>query len=158
LNYRDKGNEGETMSDYPFAEIEPKWRKIWAEQKLYRTDMTRTDKKLYCLVMFLYPSGELLHIGHWYNYGPTDTWARFKRMQGYNVFEPMGYDAFGLPAENYAIKKKIHPAISTAENIRKIRLQLEEIGAMYDREKEINTSGFFYFSTKMAWRIAKWRL
>ncbi len=133
------------MSDYPFAEIEPKWRKIWAEQKLYRTDMTRTDKKLYCLVMFLYPSGELLHIGHWYNYGPTDTWARFKRMQGYNVFEPMGYDAFGLPAENYAIKKKIHPAISTAENIRKIRLQLEEIGAMYDWEKEINTSDPRYY-------------
>lgn len=133
------------MSEYPFAEIEPKWRKIWAEQKLYRTDMTKTEKKLYCLVMFLYPSGELLHIGHWYNYGPTDTWARFKRMQGYNVFEPMGYDAFGLPAENFAIKKKIHPAISTAENIRKIRLQLEEIGAMYDWEKEVNTSDPRYY-------------
>lgn len=133
------------MSDYPFAEIEPKWRKFWKEQKLYCTDMTRVEKKLYCLVMFLYPSGELLHIGHWYNYGPTDTWARFKRMQGYNVFEPMGYDAFGLPAENFAIKKKIHPAISTANNIQKIRVQLEEIGAMYDWDKEINTSDPRYY-------------
>ncbi|MFH1941583.1 MAG: leucine--tRNA ligase, partial [bacterium] len=115
------------------------------EQKLYETDMTDVEKKLYCLVMFIYPSGDRLHIGHWYNYGPTDTWARFKRMQGYNVFEPMGYDAFGLPAENYAIKRGIHPAVSTEGNIAGIRKQLRDIGAMYDWSKEINTSDPKYY-------------
>jgi leucyl-tRNA synthetase len=130
---------------YPFAEIEEKWQRRWQETGLYRTDMSKTEKKLYCLVMFLYPSADKLHIGHWYNYAPTDSWARFKRMQGYNVFEPMGYDAFGLPAENYAIKKGVHPAISTAENIRYIRKQLERFGAMYDWEKEIDTSSPRYY-------------
>ena len=111
------------MSEYLFQDIEKKWQKIWEDLDLYKTDMTDTEKKLYCLVMFLYPSGDRLHIGHWWNYGPTDTWARFKRMQGYNVLEPMGYDAFGLPAENYAIKMGVHPADSTAENIKNIRKQ-----------------------------------
>ncbi len=133
------------MSVYPFAAIEQKWQKRWEETKIYQTDMNDIEKKLYCLVMFIYPSGDKLHIGHWYNYGPTDTWARFKRMQGYTVFEPMGYDAFGLPAENAAIKKGIHPAISTAENIDYIRKQLKAIGAMYDWSKEINTSDPKYY-------------
>jgi len=126
--------------DYDFKKIEQKWQKIWEETKLYSVDFTKTEKKLYCLVMFIYPSGDKLHIGHWYNYGPTDTWARFKRMQGYNVFEPMGYDAFGLPAENYAIKLGVHPAVSTQNNIEYIRKQLKAIGAMYDWDAEINTS------------------
>lgn len=133
------------MSVYPFAKIEQKWQKKWEETKIYQTDMNDIEKKLYCLVMFIYPSGDKLHIGHWYNYGPTDTWARFKRIQGYNVFEPMGYDAFGLPAENAAIKKGIHPAISTAGNIEYIRKQLKAIGAMYDWSKEINTSDPRYY-------------
>jgi len=133
------------MSVYPFAEIEQKWQKKWEETKIYQADMNDIEKKLYCLVMFIYPSGDKLHIGHWYNYGPTDTWARFKRMQGFNVFEPMGYDAFGLPAENAAIKKGIHPAISTAGNIEYIRKQLKAIGAMYDWSKEINTSDPKYY-------------
>ena len=92
---------------YPFIEIESKWQKFWEENETYKTDLSKTEKKLYTLVMFIYPSGAKLHIGHWYNYGPTDSWARFKKLQGYNVFEPIGYDAFGLPAENYAIKIKI---------------------------------------------------
>ncbi|NOZ63013.1 MAG: leucine--tRNA ligase [Calditrichaeota bacterium] len=133
------------MCAYPFAEVEKKWQQKWEKTQLYKTDMNDVDKKLYCLVMFIYPSGDKLHIGHWYNYGPTDTWARFKRMQGYNVFEPMGYDAFGLPAENYAIKHGIHPAISTAQNIEYIRKQLKAIGAMYDWSKEINTSAPEYY-------------
>ena len=133
------------MNQYPFSEVEKKWRKYWEETHLYETDLSKYENKLYVLVMFLYPSGDRLHIGHWYNYGPTDTWARFKRMQGYNVFEPIGYDAFGLPAENYAIKVGIHPAISTAENIRNIREQLKAIGAMYDWSKEINTSDPEYY-------------
>ncbi|MBN2031597.1 leucine--tRNA ligase [bacterium] len=133
------------MGIYPFAEIEKKWQKRWEEKKQYQIDMSRVENKLYCLVMFIYPSGDKLHIGHWYNYGPTDTWARFKRMQGYNVFEPMGYDAFGLPAENYAIKQGVHPAVSTAENISMIRQQLKAMGAMYDWSKEINTSDPEYY-------------
>ncbi len=133
------------MSVYPFAEIETKWQKRWEEEKRYQIDMNRVEKKLYCLVMFIYPSGDKLHIGHWYNYGPTDTWARFKRMQGFNVFEPMGYDAFGLPAENYAIKQGVHPAVSTAENISTIRQQLKAMGTMYDWSKEINTSAPEYY-------------
>lgn len=133
------------MGDFSFKEIEQKWQKKWEKDQLYRTDMSLAEKKLYCLVMFLYPSGDHLHIGHWWNYGPTDTWARFKRMQGFNVFEPMGYDAFGLPAENHAIKKGIHPALSTANNIRTIREQLKAIGSMYDWSKEINTSDPEYY-------------
>ena len=130
---------------YNFVEIEKKWQKQWEETELYKTDMQDIEKKLYCLVMFIYPSGDKLHIGHWYNYGPTDTWARFKRMQGYNVLEPMGYDAFGLPAENYAIKQGIHPKVSTENNIHFIRQQLKSIGAMYDWTKEINTSDPVYY-------------
>lgn len=133
------------MSTFPFESIEKKWQKIWAEKKFTQTDMNDAEKKLYCLVMFIYPSGDRLHIGHWYNYGPTDTWARFKKMQGYNVFEPMGYDAFGLPAENYAIKKGIHPAVSTVDNVNAIREQLKAIGAMYDWSMEINTSDPDYY-------------
>ncbi|HEX9934989.1 MAG TPA: leucine--tRNA ligase [bacterium] len=133
------------MSEPIFKDIERKWQAFWEERKLHVTDMRRTDRKLYCLVMFLYPSSDHLHIGHWWNYGPTDTWARFKRMQGYNVFEPMGYDAFGLPAENYAIKKGVHPAVSTESNIRTIREQLKAIGAMYDWTSEINTSDPAYY-------------
>jgi len=130
---------------YNFKEIESKWQKKWEETNLYKTNLSKTDKKQYCLVMFLYPSGDKLHIGHWYNYGPTDTWARFKRMQGYNVFEPMGYDAFGLPAENYAIKAGVHPAESTEANIKYIRGQLKAMGTMYDWDKEINTSSPEYY-------------
>jgi leucyl-tRNA synthetase len=133
------------IPDYNPRAIEQKWQKEWQNTHLYKTDLTNIEQKLYCLVMFIYPSGDKLHIGHWYNYGPTDTWARFKRMQGYNVFEPIGYDAFGLPAENYAIKAGIHPAISTAHNIRVIREQLKAIGAMYDWDAEIDTSQPEYY-------------
>ena len=135
----------DTNTYYNFIEIEKKWQQIWEDTNLYHTDMQDIEKKLYCLVMFIYPSGDKLHIGHWYNYGPTDTWARFKRMQGFNVFEPMGYDAFGLPAENYAIKQGIHPKESTDNNIGFIRKQLKAIGAMYDWSKEINTSNPEYY-------------
>jgi len=130
---------------YPFKEIEAKWQKIWEEREDYVIDLDSTEKKLFCLVMFSYPSAKKLHLGHWYNYGPTDTWARLKRMQGYNVFEPMGYDAFGLPAENYAVKRGVHPALTTKESIEYIREQLKEIGAMYDWTREVNTSSPDYY-------------
>ena len=124
---------------YPFEEIEAKWQKIWEEEKTFKTDLTDTTKKIYCLVMFIYPSGAKLHCGHWYNYGPTDSWARFKKLQGYNVFEPMGYDAFGLPAENYAIKTGVHPKDSTLKNIADIRDMLKRMGCMYDWDAEMMT-------------------
>ncbi|WP_337864771.1 leucine--tRNA ligase [Ignavibacterium sp.] len=124
---------------YPFDLIEAKWQKFWEENKVFKTDFNDVSKKLYTLVMFIYPSGAKLHIGHWYNYGPTDSWARFKKLQGYNVFEPMGYDAFGLPAENYAIKTGIHPFDSTMQNINEIRQQLKRMGCMYDWNAELMT-------------------
>ncbi len=124
---------------YPFKEIEAKWKKIWDEKQVYKTDLSDDEKKIYCLVMFIYPSGAKLHCGHWYNYGPTDSWARFKKLQGYNVFEPMGYDAFGLPAENYAIKTGVHPYDSTMKNIEDIRKQLKNMGCMYDWDAEMMT-------------------
>ena len=124
---------------YPFELVESKWQKFWEENKVFKTDFDDISKKLYTLVMFIYPSGAKLHIGHWYNYGPTDSWARFKKLQGYNVFEPMGYDAFGLPAENYAIKTGIHPFDSTMQNINDIRQQLKRMGCMYDWDAELMT-------------------
>jgi len=124
---------------YPFAETEKKWQSYWEDNKVFKTDLSKTDDKLYCLVMFIYPSGAKLHIGHWYNYGPTDSWARYKKLKGFNVFEPMGYDAFGLPAENYAIKTGIHPYDSTMTNIKDIREQLKLMGCMYDWDAELMT-------------------
>ncbi len=124
---------------YPFELVESKWQKFWEENKVFKTDFNDVSKKLYTLVMFIYPSGAKLHIGHWYNYGPTDSWARFRKLQGYNVFEPMGYDAFGLPAENYAIKTGIHPFDSTMQNINDIRQQLKRMGCMYDWNAELMT-------------------
>ncbi|MEI7907951.1 MAG: class I tRNA ligase family protein, partial [Bacteroidota bacterium] len=124
---------------YPFAEIESKWQTYWEDNNINKTDLSDAEKSLYTLVMFIYPSGSKLHCGHWYNYAPADTWTRFKRLQGFNVFEPMGYDAFGLPAENNAIKTGIHPYDNTMENIADIRKQLKRIGCMYDWEKELMT-------------------
>ena len=120
-------------------QIESKWRKKWEETGLYKFRPERADKKLYVLEMFSYPSGAKLHAGHWYNYGPADTYARFKKMQGYEVFQPMGFDAFGLPAENYAIKTGIHPQDSTLKNIATMENQLKAIGAMYDWDYEVIT-------------------
>ncbi len=117
--------------------MEEKWRKRWEETHLYSFDRSHPEKKLYCLEMFSYPSGAKLHVGHWFNYGPTDSWARFKRMQGYNVFHPMGFDAFGLPAENYAIKTGIHPKDSTLKNIETMEGQLRRMGASFDWDYEV---------------------
>ena len=104
------------MGNYSTA-IDKKWQDKWAESGLYKFDPNKEGEKLYVLEMFSYPSGSQLHAGHWFNYGPVDSWARFKRMQGYNVFQPMGFDAFGLPAENFAIKTGIHPQDSTIKNM-----------------------------------------
>jgi len=130
---------------YPYKETEEKWQKYWADNKVHKTNFEKTDNKLYTLVMFIYPSGAKLHCGHWYNYGPTDTWARYKKLKGFNVFEPMGYDAFGLPAENYAIQTGIHPQDSTLKNIKDIRSQLNKIGCMYDWDSELMTCDPKYY-------------
>ncbi len=122
-----------------YKQIESKWQRIWEETGLYKFDKSKVNKKFYCLEMFSYPSGAKLHAGHWYNYGPADTFARFKRMQGFEVFHPMGFDAFGLPAENYAIKTGIHPEESTLKNIETMEGQLRRIGATYDWDYEIKT-------------------
>ncbi|MDI3477692.1 MAG: leucyl-tRNA synthetase [Thermoanaerobacterium sp.] len=120
-------------------DIDKKWQKKWEDTKLYKFNPDNIDKKLYCLEMFSYPSGAKLHAGHWYNYGPADSWARMKRMQGYEVFHPMGFDAFGLPAENYAIKTGIHPQDSTLQNIKTMERQLREMGATFDWDYEVIT-------------------
>lgn len=119
--------------------IEKKWQKKWDESKINSFDKKDPNNKYYVLEMFSYPSGAKLHIGHWYNYGPADTFARFMRMNGKNVFQPMGFDAFGLPAENYAIKTGIHPKDSTLKNIATMEGQLKRIGAMYDWDNEVIT-------------------
>jgi leucyl-tRNA synthetase len=126
-------------------ETDRKWQKIWKDTDLYKFDPERVDKKLYCLEMFSYPSGSQLHIGHWFNFGLTDTWARVKRMQGWNVFHPMGFDSFGLPAENYAIKTGIHPKDSTYKNIATMEAQLMKMGATYDWDYEVITCDPEYY-------------
>jgi leucyl-tRNA synthetase len=126
------------MGTYSTA-VDRKWQKRWAETELYKFDTSRTDKKLYCLEMFSYPSGAKLHVGHWWNYGLADSWTRMKRLQGWNVFHPMGFDAFGLPAENYAIKTGIHPLDSTVSNIETMEQQLRLLGATYDWDYEVKT-------------------
>lgn len=119
--------------------IEKKWQAIWEKEKLANFNPKNTDKKYYCLEMFSYPSAAKLHLGHWYNYGPTDSFVRYKKMKGFEVFQPMGFDAFGLPAENYAIKTGVHPKESTDKNIENMEQTLKEMGAMFDWNAEIIT-------------------
>lgn len=133
------------MKDYIFHNIEKKWQNIWAKNDSHRPNFSDISKKFYALTMFSYPSGDKLHVGHWYAYGPPDTFARFMKMQGYNVFQPQGFDSFGLPAENYAISHGIHPAESTKNNINTMQNQLKSIGAMYDWRNEIVTSSPEYY-------------
>ncbi|MBQ8751302.1 MAG: leucine--tRNA ligase [Alphaproteobacteria bacterium] len=125
--------------------IDEKWQKKWANENLYKFDENQKNKKLYCLEMFSYPSAAKLHCGHWYNYGVTDTWARFKRMQGYNVFHPQGFDAFGLPAENYAIKTGIHPKDSTNKCIESMLEQYQCMGGSYDQSYFLSTCDEEYY-------------
>ena len=119
--------------------VDEKWQKRWEESKLFKYNPKGEGKKLYVLEMFSYPSGARLHLGHWFNYAPSDSFARFKKMQGYNVFHPMGFDAFGLPAENYAIKTGIHPETSTNNNIANMKKQLTEMGGNYDWDYSVET-------------------
>jgi len=131
--------------EYNFRSIEEKWRKRWAEQKTFKAETTSTKPKYYVLDMFPYPSGAGLHVGHPLGYIASDIYARYKRLKGYNVLHPMGYDAFGLPAEQYAIQTGQHPAITTSENISRYRDQLDKIGFSFDWDREVRTSEPNYY-------------
>ena len=133
-----------SIPQYKPDEIEPKWQARWAADKLYETADHPDKQKFYALTMLPYPSGDL-HIGHWYAMTPSDARARYKRMQGYNVFFPIGFDAFGLPAENAAIKRRIHPKTWTYANIARMRGQLRSMGNMFDWNSEIVSSDPKYY-------------
>ena len=141
----------ERRKPYPFDQIEPKWQAIWEERQLFHAanpgekDFDPSKTKFYILDMFPYPSGAGLHVGHPEGYTATDIIARYKRMRGFNVLHPMGWDAFGLPAEQYAIKSGQHPAITTRENVAKFKAQLKRIGFSYDWQREINTTDPHYY-------------
>ncbi len=141
----------ERRKPYPFDQIEPKWQSIWEERQLFHAlnpgeqDFDPTKPKFYILDMFPYPSGAGLHVGHPEGYTATDIVARYKRMRGFSVLHPMGWDAFGLPAEQYAIKSGQHPAITTRENVAKFKKQLKRIGFSYDWQREINTTEPRYY-------------
>ncbi|MDF2610798.1 MAG: leuS [Lachnospiraceae bacterium] len=123
---------------YNHKEVEKKWRKQWEERPVNVNDGKKP--KYYCLDMFPYPSGSGLHVGHWRGYVISDVWSRYKMLNGYYIIHPMGWDAFGLPAENYAIKMGVHPKKSTAENVANIKRQINEIAAIYDWDMEVNTT------------------
>lgn len=133
------------MQRYDHQAIEQKWQDTWQANGLYNTQDVPGDKKCYVLDMFPYPSGEGLHVGHPKGYIATDIYARFKRMNGYSVLHPMGWDAFGLPAENYALKHKVHPRVAVEKNIATFKAQLAKIGFSYDWNREINTTDPAYY-------------
>jgi leucyl-tRNA synthetase len=141
----------ERRKPYPFDRLEPKWQTIWDETRAFHApnpgeeNFDPTKPKYYVLDMFPYPSGAGLHVGHPEGYTATDIVARYKRLKGFNVLHPMGWDAFGLPAEQYAIKTGQHPAVTTRENVAKFKAQLKRIGFSYDWEREINTTDPTYY-------------
>ena len=139
---------------YNHKSIEKKWREKWEEKPVNpRVDENGNKKqKYYCLDMFPYPSGNGLHVGHWRGYVISDVWSRYKLQQGYYIVHPMGWDAFGLPAENYAIKMGVHPAKSTAANVANIKRQINDIAALYDWDMEVNTTDPEFYNTKRSFR------
>ena len=134
---------------YDAAEIEPKWQQIWRERAAFRTpddpERLASRPKYYVLDMFPYPSGAGLHIGHPEGYTATDVVARKRRMEGFNVLHPMGWDAFGLPAERAAVRENQHPRLITQRNIANFRRQIERLGFSYDWEREVDTSSVDYY-------------
>ena len=130
---------------YNHREVETKWQKVWDDEKAFKTSDDFTKPKYYALVEFPYPSGQGLHVGHPRPYTALDIVARKRRMQGYNVLYPMGWDAFGLPTENYAIKNHIHPRIVTENNVKRFKSQLHSLGYSFDWDREINTTDVKYY-------------
>ena len=133
------------MSEYNFSAIERKWQKYWLEHKTFKTAGDGAGPKFYCLDMFPYPSGAGLHVGHPEGYTATDILCRYKRMKGFNVLHPMGWDAFGLPAEQYAVETGTHPAVTTKKNVDRFREQIRSLGFSYDWDREVNTTDPKYY-------------
>ena len=131
--------------EYNHKKIEKKWQKIWEDEKTFRTDVSRDKEKCYVLDMFPYPSGSGLHVGHPLGYTATDIYSRFKRLNNFNVLHPIGWDAFGLPAEQYALKTGTHPRVTTEKNIKRYREQLKMLGFSYDWDREVNTTDPKYY-------------
>ena len=131
--------------DYNFSEIEKRWQEYWQENKCFKANDQRELEKFYVLDMFPYPSGAGLHVGHPLGYIASDIVSRYKRHKGFNVLHPMGYDSFGLPAEQYAIQTGQHPRITTKENIATYRRQLDLIGFSFDWDREVKTSDPQYY-------------
>ena len=131
--------------EYNFREIEKKWQQYWADNKTYKSELDSSKPKYYVLDMFPYPSGAGLHVGHPLGYIASDIYSRYKKLKGFNVLHPMGYDSFGLPAEQYAIQTGQHPAITTKDNINRYREQLDKIGFSFDWDREIRTSDPSYY-------------
>ena len=149
--------EWEIEERYNFRSIEHKWQKIWEDEKLYKVEIDHKKEKFYALVEFPYPSGAGLHVGHPRSYTALDVISRKKRMQGYNVLYPMGFDAFGLPAENYAIKTGVHPAVSTKANIENFTRQLKSIGFSFDWDRCFNTCDPEYYKWTQWMFIQFWK-
>ncbi|MFA7252500.1 MAG: leucine--tRNA ligase [Candidatus Paceibacterota bacterium] len=133
------------MKNYDHKKIEPKWRKVWEKKGVNKTQNKNNKPKFYILDMFPYPSGQGLHVGHPRGFVATDIYSRYKRMQGFNVLHPMGWDAFGLPAENYAIKMKVNPMVMDKKNVARYKEQIEILGLNYDWDREINTTDPNYY-------------
>ena len=146
--FLDENYYNATIMEYNFRDIEKKWQQRWIDQKTYRVTEDKDKKKFYVLNMFPYPSGAGLHVGHPLGYIASDIYARFKRQQGFNVLNPMGYDAYGLPAEQYAIQTGQHPAITTEANIKRYREQLDKIGFCFDWDREVRTCepGYYHWT------------
>src|ERR1041385_2850569 len=141
----------ERRKPYPFDQIEPKWQKIWEDRQFFHApnpgekNFDPAKPKFYVLDMFPYPSGAGLHVGHPEGYTATDIVARYKRAKGFNVMHPMGWDAFGLPAAQHAIKNNVHPRETTAKNIHRFRSQLQALGFSYDWDREVDTTDPGYY-------------
>jgi len=131
--------------EYNFIEIEKKWQKYWDENKTFKVEIDHSKPKFYVLDMFPYPSGAGLHVGHPLGYIASDIYARYKRLSGYNVLHPIGFDAYGLPAEQYAIQTGTHPAVTTKKNIRRYKEQLTKIGFSFDWSREVKTCDPNYY-------------
>src|SRR3712207_2967060 len=134
--------------DYNFRDIEKKWQQRWENDQTYHVEENPEKKKFYVLNMFPYPSGAGLHVGHPLGYIASDIYARYKRLRGFNVLNPMGYDAYGLPAEQYAIQTGQHPAKTTETNINRYRQQLDKIGFSFDWQREVRTCdpGYYHWT------------
>ncbi|MFO7790646.1 MAG: class I tRNA ligase family protein, partial [Bacteroidales bacterium] len=131
--------------EYNFTEIEKKWQEIWQANQVYKVTENNSKPKYYVLDMFPYPSGAGLHVGHPLGYIASDIYARYKRLKGFNVLHPMGFDAYGLPAEQYAIQTGTHPATTTEKNIKRYRSQLDQLGFSFDWSREVRTCDPKYY-------------